>query len=222
MSEGRVQSPARQPTREGSSNSEPSNVNPVEQIALARREGSTALGSLLELYRNYLTLLAEVQIGRRLQRKVDPADVVQETFLEAHRNFPQFRGNSEGEFVAWLRQILSARFSNLVRHYLGTQRRDVRLERSVTYEIDASSAALDRQLVSPHDSPSAQASQREHVVMLADAISRLPPDYRQVIVLRHLEGITFSEIAQRIGRSEDSAQKLWVRGLARLREEMGN
>ena len=69
-------------------------ADPEEMIALAKRDRSTALGQLLELYRNYLSLLARVQIGRRLQGKIDAADVVQETFLEAHRNFPQFRGSS--------------------------------------------------------------------------------------------------------------------------------
>ena len=57
--------------------------------------------------------------------------------------------------------------------------------------------------------------------MLADALDRLPADYREVIVLRHLEGISFVEIATLMERSEDSVQKLWVRGLARLRQEMG-
>jgi RNA polymerase sigma-70 factor, ECF subfamily len=196
-------------------------TNPEQLIALAKRRSDGALGQLLEIYRNYLSLLARVQIGRRLQGKVDAADAVQETFLEAHRNFANFRGHSEAEFVCWLRQILAARLSNLVRHYLGTRRRDVRLERAVTFELDQSSAALDRQLVSPLESPSKLAVRREHAVMLADALDRLPADYREVIVLRHLEGVPFAQISQRLGRSEDSVQKLWVRGLARLRTEMG-
>lgn len=194
---------------------------PAELIAQAKREGAVPLGRLLEMYRNYLSLMARVQIGRRLQGKVDAADAVQETFLEAHRNFPQFRGSSEGEFVAWLRQILGARLSNLVRHYLGTKGRDIRLERAMVQEMGQSSAIMNEQLVSAHESPSSHAARREHAVMLADALDRLPADYREVIVLRHLEGIPFVAIAERMGRSEDSVQKLWVRGLARLRQEMG-
>lgn len=195
--------------------------DPAELIALAKRDGAGSLGRLLELYRNYLSLMARVQIGRRLQGKVDAADAVQETFLEAHRNFSQFRGSTEGEFVAWLRQILGARLSNLVRHYLGTKGRDIRLERAMIQEMGQSSAIMNEQLVSAHESPSSHAARREHAVMLADALDRLPPDYREVIVLRHLEGIPFVEIAARMERSEDSVQKLWVRGLARLRQEMG-
>ena len=201
--------------------SETISSDPGQLIELAKEDSTKALGRLLELYRNYLSLLARVQIGRRLQGKIDAADVVQETFLEAHRNFSNFRGRTEAEFVAWLRQILAARLSNLVRHYLGTKGRDVRLERAVTHEIDESSAVLSEQFVSRQDSPSKHAVRREHAVMLADALNRLPADYREVIVLRHLEVIPFAEIVRRIGRSEDSAQKLWVRGLARLRHEMG-
>src|SRR5439155_18589150 len=92
----------------------------------ARAGDGAALGQLLELYQNYLLLLARLQIGRRLQSKVDAADLVQETFLEAHRHFAQFRGTTEEELVSWLRHILAANLANLVRRYLGTRRRDIR------------------------------------------------------------------------------------------------
>src|SRR5438477_10002440 len=98
-------------------------------MILEGKSGSeAALGSLLELYRNYLRLLARVQIGRRLQGKLDASDLVQDTFLEAHRNFRLFQGSEEPQLVCWLRQILAGRVANLVRHYFGTQGRDVRLE----------------------------------------------------------------------------------------------
>lgn len=194
----------------------------VEQLLREAQAGDAAtLGQLLEHFRRYLALLARVQIGQRLQGKVDASDVVQETFLEAHRHFPQFRGRSEGELVGWLRQILAARLANLCRHYLGTQGRDVRLEREIEEGLDRSAAQLDRGLVAPQPSPSRQAVQREQAVLLAEALSQLPEDYRDVLVLRHLEGLTFPEVARRLGRSEDSVSKLWMRGLARLRQVMG-
>lgn len=195
--------------------------DPVQLIELAKSRGTGALGQLLELYANYLGLLASVQIGRQLRGKVDPADAVQETFLEAHRHFATFRGHTEAELVVWLRQILAAHLSNLVRRYLGTKGRDVRLERTLVADLDHSSAVLDRQLICPQESPSQHAARREHAVLLADALARLPADYREVIVLRHIEGAPFADVAERMGRSEDSVQKLWVRGLARLRQEMG-
>src|SRR5689334_22868117 len=75
---------------------------PEQLLALARTGDGPSLGELLELYRGYLSLLARMQIGRRLQGKVDAADLVQDTFLDAHRGWANFRGTSEGELLAWL------------------------------------------------------------------------------------------------------------------------
>lgn len=196
-------------------------LNPEELLRQARAGSGPALGQLLELYRSYLSLLARLQIGRRLQGKVDPADLVQETFLEAHRNWVQFRGMSEGELVQWLRQILASRLSELIRRYLGTRRRDVRLERALAGELDQSSHVLDRGLVAPQSSPSQQAARREQAVLLADALERLPEDYREVIILHHMEELSLPEVARRMGRSEHSVEKLWARALARLRRTLG-
>jgi RNA polymerase sigma-70 factor (ECF subfamily) len=203
----------------------PQGAEPAEEpdglIARARQGEANALGLLLERYRSYLTLLARVQIGRRLQGKADPADLVQEAFLEATGHFGQFRGTTEPELTAWLRQILASRLAHLLRRYYGTQARDVRLERVLGDELDQSSRAFDRGLIAAQSSPSQQVHRREQAVLLADALDRLPPDYREVIMLRHLEGLTFPEVATRLGRSVDSVEKLWVRALPRLRREMG-
>src|SRR4051794_3573310 len=112
---------------------------PEQLLAEARGGDAATVGRLLELYNHYLTLLARLQIGQRLQGKVDPADLVQETFLDAHRHFANFRGTSEGEFIGWLRQILATKVADLLRHYLGTKGRDVRLEREIRDAMDRSS-----------------------------------------------------------------------------------
>ena len=187
----------------------------------AAKEESADFGHLLDSYRNYLMLLARVQIGRRLQGKVDAADLVQETFLAAHRDIGSFRGTTEKEFVGWLRQILACRLADLTRRYLGAKRRDVRLERRLADELDRSSQAMAHGLVARQSSPSQHAVRREQAVLLADALCRLPGDYSEVIILRHMEGLSFPAIAERMGRSLDSVDKLWVRGLARLRRMLG-
>src|SRR5207244_2662843 len=146
----------------------------------AQEGDSVALGQLLDRYSSYLALLARVQIGRRLQSKADPSDLVQETFLAAHFSFPRFRGTTESEFLSWLRQILAARMANFLRNYLGTKGRDVRLERELLTELDHSSQALDRGLVLLQSSPSHRAARREQGVLLAAALARLPEDYREV------------------------------------------
>jgi RNA polymerase sigma-70 factor (ECF subfamily) len=195
--------------------------DPVHLLRAARAGDAATLGQLLELYRRYLALLARAQIGQRLQGKVDASDLVQETFLEAHRNFPRFQGASEAQFVCWLRQILAAKLADLLRRYLGTRGRDVRLEQEIVLALDQSSIMLDRGLIAPQSSPSQQAAGREQAVLLADALGQLPDNYREVLVLRHLEGLTFPEVARRMERTLDSVEKLWLRALARLRQLLG-
>jgi RNA polymerase sigma-70 factor (ECF subfamily) len=198
-----------------------STPDPEELLRQARTGSADALGQLLELYRNYLDLLARVQIGRRLRQKADAADLVQETFLKAHRDFAKFRGHSEKEWVGWLRQILAMNLAHLVRRYCGTRRRDVRLELALVDELAQSSHVLDQALVARQSSPSNQAVRREQAVLLADALGNLPSDYREVIILSHLEGLSFPEVASRMGRSVHSVKNLWARALARLRRSLG-
>lgn len=194
--------------------------NPGELLRLARDGEENALGQLLEGYRSYLTLFSRLQVDRRLQGKVNPSDLVQETFMEAHRAFGGFRGTSEGEVLQWLRRILATRLAKLVRRFYGTQGRDVRLERQLDDELDQSSQ-MANSLVVPQSSPSGKAARREQAVLLADALEQLPADYREVIVLRHFEELSFPQVAQRLGRSEDSVKKTWARGLAALRRSLG-
>jgi RNA polymerase sigma-70 factor (ECF subfamily) len=188
----------------------------------AKLGSRSSFGRLLEAYENYLTLLARAQIGAHLRGKVDPGDLVQETFLEASRQFPNFRGQSEPELLAWLRRILAGQLALAVRKFLGTKARDARLERQLALQLDNSSHALERGIAAPGSSPSHAAASREQTLLLSQALERLPEDYREIIILRHLENLPFADAAQRMGRSEDSVQKLWVRALARLRRELGD
>jgi RNA polymerase sigma-70 factor (ECF subfamily) len=190
-------------------------------LARAQAGDPSGFGLLLERYRPYLRLLAQVEIGRHLRSKLDSSDLVQETFLEAHRHFDRFEGITEGQLVCWLRQILAGRLAVQLRRYLGTQARDVRLERQLAESLDRSSVGLEALPAAPLSTPSQHADRREQKVLLARALERLPEDYRDVIVLRHLEGLTFPEVARRLERSQDSVEKLWLRGLARLRQELG-
>jgi RNA polymerase sigma-70 factor (ECF subfamily) len=194
-------------------------VDGAEQLIVAARAGNTtALGQLLEAYRNYLRLLARIEIGRRLQGKVDASDVVQETFLDAHRYFPSFRGEAEVQLARWLREILAGTLANVVRRYFGTKARDVRLECALIADLDQSYHALAQVVADPHSSPSQHAIRGEQTFLVADALAQLPEDYQTAIVLRHLEGLTFPQVAERMGRSVDSVEKLWLRGLTRLRQ----
>jgi RNA polymerase sigma-70 factor, ECF subfamily len=141
--------------------------------------------------------------------------------LRAHRDFSLFRGGTEAELAGWLRKILAARLGDLMRQYHGTKRRDVGLERELTVELDQSSRLLDQGLVAKLSSPSQQAARREQAVLLADALERLAPDYREVLIWHHLHEYSFPEVAGRMGRSVDAVKKLWARALAQLKRSMG-
>jgi RNA polymerase sigma-70 factor (ECF subfamily) len=193
--------------------------DPDSLLRLARRGDSAAVGKLLECYRNYINLLARLELGRRLLTKLDASDAVQEVFLRAHRGFDQFRGDSEGELLAWLRRILASCLVDIARHYQ-TQQRDVALERELEQELARSSRAMDHGLLAG-STPSQELMRRERSVILANGLARLPDDQRDAVVLRHLEGLAFADVAARMGQTVDSVKKLWARGLARLRAECG-
>ncbi|WP_437205231.1 sigma-70 family RNA polymerase sigma factor [Planctomicrobium sp. SH664] len=196
-----------------------------QQIQAAKAGDAAVLAELIEPYRQYLKLLARMQIGPKIRGKADESDIVQETFLNAHCSFPEFQGETEGQLVEWLRSILAAKLAELFRRYLGTQQRDVRLEREIGEAMGQSTmimgAGFAVGLISPESSPSHRASRHEEAVRLADALSRLPGDYREAIVLRNLEGLPFKQVAERMGKTEASVEKLWLRGLAKLREQLG-
>ena len=195
----------------------------VEQLlSLARQDQPDAFGMLLEQYRSYLRLLARLNIYRRLQAKVDASDMVQETFLEAHRHFDQFRGTTEAELLGWLRQILASRLTMLVRSYYGTQQRNLRLEEDISGELDRSSQAIDGSLVEAHSSPSARASRHEQAVLLANTLDKLPWDSREVIVQHHLQGLSFVNIATSMRRTPAAARTLWIHALGQLKRALEN
>jgi RNA polymerase sigma-70 factor (ECF subfamily) len=191
--------------------------NWVAWLAAVRAGDTAAWGRVLEHVRPYLTLLAAAQLGRRLLVKADPPDVVQDTFVQAHRLFHTFRGASGGEFVAWVEEILASRVAKLVRHFYGTQRRDVRLERELASEFAESSRLIRGLPVDPAPSPSRVADRREQAVRVAAAMQQLTADHRRVLVLRHIDGLKFPQIAERMGRTPDAVTKLWARAIRRLR-----
>jgi RNA polymerase sigma-70 factor (ECF subfamily) len=171
----------------------------------------------LEQYRSYLLLLARARLDRRLRGKLDASDVVQLTLLEAHSGRDQFRGRTEAEQAAWLRQVLARNLANAARD-LGRQKRDAARERSLQAELDASSARLEQWLAAEQSSPSQRAGRHEQVLRLAEALARLPEAQREAIVLRHLEGLALADIAVELGRTPAAVVGLLQRGLRRLRE----
>ncbi len=200
---------------------EPSPAESTENLIAAAQAGDAeALGQLLTTYRKYLVFLARTQLHQHLQGKADPSDMAQEVCLAAHRNIEEFRGTSSEEFAAWLRAILSNLVAMQVRKFYGTQKRNLNLEQTIHQGIDQASGFLHSGLAADHSTPSQLFARNEAFLQLAGALESLPDDYRQVIVLRHVEGLPFAEVARLMDRSVDSVEKLWVRGLAKLKTLM--
>jgi RNA polymerase sigma-70 factor (ECF subfamily) len=173
----------------------------------------------LNRHRSWLGVLARMQIDRDLRAKFDPSDVVQQTMLEAVRAWPQFRGETPQELASWLRRILARVLAHEIRDLKATGKRDVGREVSLDAALADSSRALGDVLAAGGTSPSGLADRQERALILAEALSRLPDDYREVILLRNLQGFSHEQIADRLGRRVGAVRMLWVRALARLREE---
>ncbi len=203
-----------------------SQVHPAtteELLGRAQAGSVESLGDLLQLYANYLKLLVLAQLEHNLRVRVSPSDVVQETFFEAHRDFVQFRGSSTGEFLAWLRRILVNNLCRVVEQHVLAEKRDVRREVSMerlASALEQSTARLESVLPDPGTSPSAGAHRREVEIVLADQLAQLPTDYRDVIVLRHIEALPFDEVARRMERSSGAVRMLWLRAIKTLRERL--
>ncbi len=190
-------------------------------LAAAKTGDLAQLGQLMELYRDYLRLLARIEIGKKLQGKVDASDLVQEVFLDAHRQFPSFHGEAEGQFIQWLRRIMAGTLARQLRHYVGTKARDIRLEVEIGNDLDHSANNFGILPIDPQGSPSQQVNQAEQSLLVAKALAKLSEDYQKVILLRHFEGLTFPEVANRMEKSVDSVEKLWLRGIAKLKKAFG-
>jgi RNA polymerase sigma-70 factor (ECF subfamily) len=173
----------------------------------------------LERFRDYLRLLAGLQIGPRLRVKVDPSDLVQQALLKAHRARDQFQGQTTGELSAWLREILARTLADAIRD-MGREKRDIRRERSLETALEQSSARLEAWLVNSGLAPPDHAERNEQLLRLADALAALPEPQRVAVLLRYYEGWPLEEIGQRLERTRAGVASLLRRGLDRLRDQL--
>ena len=184
---------------------------------MSHRPNSEDVG--LERFREYLCLLARLQLDPRLHGKVDPSGVVQQTLLEAHQAMGRFQGSGDANQAAWLRQILGNNLKDEVRKF-STQARDATHERSLQAALDASSSRIEAWLAADQSSPSEHAMRHEQLVGLTEALARLPEDQRQAVELHHLKGLPLADVAEQLGRSKGAVAALLFRGLKKLRESL--
>lgn len=171
----------------------------------------------LDRYRPYLYLLARSHISSRFQARLDASDLVQQTLLDAHEKREQFRGQSDGECLAWLKQILANNLADAVRG-LARAKRDINRERSLDEKVGDSFSRVDGWLAAAQASPSQQAVRSEELLHMAAALAELPEMQREAIVLHHLQGLPLAEVGNQLSKSSAAVAGLLHRGLKQLRE----
>jgi RNA polymerase sigma-70 factor (ECF subfamily) len=164
-------------------------------------------------------VLARIGLDPRLRSKVDESDVVQQSLLEAHRDWDQFRGTTDAERSAWLRQILARNLSNLLRDYTRAKR-DVTREWRPDPAAEASSVRLERWLAADQTTPGTAAVREEEAARVALALTELPDQQREGVILRHWHGYSVAEIAARMNTTPDAVTGLLYRGLKTLRARL--
>jgi RNA polymerase sigma-70 factor (ECF subfamily) len=170
-------------------------------------------------FRSYLLLLARIRLDRKLQGKLDASDIVQQTMMEAHQALASFRGNNAAAQAAWLRQILARNVANAVRD-LGREKRNVERERSFQAGIDESALRLEDWLAADQSSPSQQAQRHERALLVAQAISDLPQQQQEAVIMRHFHGCSLAEIAEALHTPTTAVTGLLHRGLRNLRKSL--
>ena len=194
----------------------PPEQDPIGGWLTAARQGSEeALGQVLEQCRPYLLRMANEELASDLRAKAGASDLVQQTFVDAQRDFARCDGATEAQWRAWLRGILQHKLANLVRHYCQTDKRHIDCEVPLPgTSADGPSGGH----MAPDTSPSAQAQAHEQDEALARALAQLPEAQQQIIRLRSYEELSFEEAGRRLGRSAEAARKLWGRAIEQLRQ----
>jgi RNA polymerase sigma-70 factor (ECF subfamily) len=187
----------------------------------ARQGNAECRERLFALCRSYLGFVARAQIETWLRRKVDASDLVQETMLEAYRDFERFNGRTEQEWLAWLRKILDHNAADFVRRYGGAAKRAAGREVPFRDPADSHSPGV-LEPAADQPTPSQEFLQLDRELRVTAALSELPADYQEVIVLRNLQRLPFNEVAERMDRSRPAVQMLWMRAIQKLQETLGN
>lgn len=198
--------------------SDASQPNLNELLQRAQAGDRDCLDRLFSACRGYLGVAARAQVETWLQAKVDASDLVQQTMLEAHRDFERFQGETEQEWWAWLRRILKHNVADFVRSYKGTAKRQVRREVRLRSPGDGTSHVGAMEPVARDRSPSQQIAQVDEVLRVSRAVESLSDDHREVIMLRNLHRLSFSEIAEKMDRTRPAVQMLWMRAIKKLQE----
>jgi RNA polymerase sigma-70 factor (ECF subfamily) len=156
---------------------------------------------------------------RAYQAKMGASDLVQQAMMQAVQAFEQFRGETEEELMAWLRQILVRHLCHVDRD-LHRDKRDIRREHSMEQQLAASSMRIQNLLAGDGPTPSQNIMLGEHILRLSEAIDRLPEAQGEAIRLHYIEGLKLSEVAEQIGKTSGAVAGLMHRGMKTLRSQL--
>jgi RNA polymerase sigma-70 factor, ECF subfamily len=196
---------------------EPDTEQLLAQVAAG---DASARDRLLALNRSRLKRMVAVRMDPRLAARVDPSDVVQEALTDATRKWDRYLRDRPLPFYPWLRRLAWERLVKLYRRHVLAQRRSVDREERRMRLPDQSALQLARRIAGSTTGPSAQLRRNELRDHVRDALAKMRPADRELLVLRHLEGMTAKEIAAVLEKSEGAVNTRHVRALCRLRKLM--
>jgi len=188
-----------------------------EAASSARSGEERALAEAFANHRAGLLRLVETRLDPRLRGRVDASDVVQEAYVDAARRYDEWSAKPCMPLLDWIRFLTRQKLVDLSRLHLGAQRRDVRREVRRAPGPASASVAIAERLAGDLTTPSQGAIRSELAARLADALDRLDPADREVLVLRHFEQRTNDEVAATLGLTKAGASNRYVRALRRLR-----
>jgi RNA polymerase sigma-70 factor (ECF subfamily) len=194
----------------------------VEDADLIRRaaEGdSGAMAALFTRHRDRLERVVSLRLDPRLRGRIDPADVLQETYLEVSRRIGEYAMQPTVSAFVWLRSLATQKLVDLMRHHLGVKARAVGRESSIDNHAapQASSASLAAELVGRLTSPSLAAIRAETRAQIEEALGRLDEVDREVLTLRHFEMMSNAEAAEALGLTAAAASMRYMRAIRRLK-----
>ncbi len=187
-------------------------------LSEARNGSAAARSRLMADLKRYLDFVANRQFDPTLQAKMGPSDIVQESMMRAVDNLDQFRGQTVEEFRGWVRQILINEARQMKRD-LRAQKRNVDRERRL---VDSQSKDIQAVLIDSLPTPGTNAAAEEQAVVIRAALQLLEEEHQQIIRWRNWEGLSFEEIANRLGVSVSTASRKWCQALVAFKEQMNN
>ena len=199
--------------------------NDTENLVARAADGdSRAVSALMERYRDRLKRMVALRLDRRLQKRVDPSDVVQEALIVAANRLDEYASKPPAGFYLWLRWITADKLLNAHREHFGTQKRDVSQEVSIYRRPmpEACSVSLAQQLLGQLTSPTQAVERAELQLLVQDVLNSMDPIDREILVLRNFEQLSTTETAEALGIKRSTASKRYIAALKRLKQTLSS